>query len=260
MLHLDTGVSALIGSIGSSVVSATKAAEAKEEVRRQRAPFDNANFIKSIADAVYFIQLDGEPIHLECDKTIMPNQFVHQMSSLKAIGPIGSRYVNERDRFAVHQAIMRDALKQNFERILIVEPGVELVHLPTRPFVLEKDQPCILVLGACFELNMEFDPSPRDSRLQFGKAQEIHAVVVQKEFMAKMKNFDYDLLHMSMDEIYNRQHKVLAAVPAPFEKTQTDIIDRINIKSNNMYRNYCTWPLCVALSILLVIFLIWILM
>lgn len=253
MFNLEMGMQSLLGSIGSRVVSATKAAQAQEKDRQQRAPFDNANFIKSVADAVYCIQLDGEPIVLECDSKIMPNQFVHNMSPVNPLDPVGCRYVTERNRFVAHQTIMREALEKNFKRILIVEPGVKLVNLPKRPFVF-KEQPPVLVLGACLDFERRFFPCLEDSRLQFGRAQETHAVVVSSEFMSRFTKLDFDMFRMSVDEVYNQQPDVLFAIPAPFERTQACFIERFQIKVNNMYRNYCSWPIGSAVMALMTIY------
>ncbi len=256
MFNLEMGMQALLGSIGSRVVSATKAVQAQEKDRQQRAPFDNANFIKSVADAVYCIQLDGEPIVLECDSKIMPNQFVHNMSPVNPLDPVGCRYVTERNRFVAHQTIMREALEKNFKRILIVEPGVELVNLPKRPFVF-KEQPPVLVLGACLDSNGTFIPSQEDSRLQFGRAQETHAVVVSSEFMSRFTKLDFDLFQMSVDKVYNQQPEVLFAIPLLFERTQACFMKRLQIKANNFYRNYCSLPfITVVANLLLICYLI----
>lgn len=257
MWNLESTLQNFFGSVGRHVVSATKAAQDKKEKHLHNTSIENANVIRSIADAVYCIELDNEPNLFNCDKKTMPNQFVCSIPSSHPFGPVGSRPIPAYDHCIAYQDIMKDALQKNFKRIIIVEPGVELVKLPLQKLVFPDDT-SMVVLGGIFDTNCDF--YPYDAQLQYGKVIKPHAVLFTHKVITAFAQLGTDSLCTILAKSHSGENSKntmrLCAIPALFEKTQNDMAERLFNKVNNMYRNHCTFPMWYLTYALVVVVLL----
>ena len=251
-MNVNLNLGGLVQEAGKYYSSVKDAHRQEEIAKRQRAPHDNAMFVKAIADAVYCIKTDETPHVFTCSKEVMPNQFTMVLSKVCTL----------EEHFQIHQKIMNDALQRGFERVLILEPGVDLTNVPPLDQVENIPISGIAVLGGQLRLCESFIRTS-NPLFQRGHAVEATAVLVTAKFMQKMIDVDRTFLCMTTDEFYNFSPNALCMVPPAFEKTQTNTSDKIWTKITNVYRSYTDqsieWVLWSLAIILVVLFLIYIL-
>ena len=230
-------------------------AKSQEEMlaKSQRKLFDNAVFVKAIADAVYCITTDDKPHIFKCSEEVMPNQFTMPIDLVSLAQSPARRH------FQLHQKIMQDALDRGFKRALILEPGVKLTRLPrVDKSVSEIPISGIAVLGGVFCIDETFIATS-NPLFQHGHAKVASAILVTESFMQKMVNVDATFFQMSPEEFYRQCWDVICMVPPCFQDIQTSANKQILTKITHMYRS-CTslniHTIVVAVAIVLVVLLI----
>ena len=249
IVNLNLG--GLVQEAGKYYSSVQDAYRQEELAKRQRAPHDNATFIKAIADAVYCITTGNKPHVFKCSEEVMPNQFTMSLDVIKEFDSQSHRH------FLLHQEIMQDALKHGFQRVMILEPGVNLTNLPPLDQVANIPLSGIAALGGDYCMQTDFAPTS-NPLFQRGRADEMSALLVTEAFMQKMICVDSTLFRMSTDKFYNLCSDVICMVPPAFENTQASMSEKIVTKMSNVYRSYTSMSInTVFWLILAAYFIVW---
>ena len=256
IVNVNLGLGGAIKEVENYICAAQDKAKKAAAEKRLRAPHDNAVFVAAIADAVYCITTDDNTPHIfTCCKKTMPNQFSMSMEPAFING--GSQKSPKERKFELHQRIMADALSKNFEYVLILEPGVDLMNIPNLAGLsdIHKVPFNFAVLGGLMCVSETFS-STLHPLLESGCADRIDAFVVSKSFMQKMVAVDPTLLMQSTDTFYHECPNAVCMIPLPFENTQLSTMLQVCTKFLNTYRSYFQCSLTTIMILLIALYLI----